>query len=45
MNGLAKEGTVKLPRCESCLVGKATTKPFGKDSKASSSLELIHSDI
>jgi len=25
---------VKLPRCESCLVGKVTAKPFGKASRA-----------
>ena len=30
---------VKLPRCESCLDGKATIKPFGKASRASSPLE------
>jgi len=34
-----------LPRYESCLAGKATAKPFGKASRASSPLELIHSDI
>ena len=51
MSRLAKEGLldqlakVKLPRCESCLAGKATAKPFGKASRASSPLELIHSDI
>ena len=51
MNRLAKEGLldrltkVKLPRCESCLAGKATTKPFGKASRAATPLELIHSDI
>jgi len=51
MNRLAKEGLldqltkVKLPRCELSLAGKETTKPFGKASKASSPLELIHSDI
>jgi len=51
INRLAKEGLVdqltmgKLPRCESCLAGKATMKPFGKASRASSPLELIHSDI
>jgi len=36
---------VKMPRCESCLASKATVKPFGKASRASSPLELIHSDI
>ena len=51
INRLAKEGLldqltrVKLPRCESCLAGKATMKPFGKAMRASSPLELIHSDI
>ena len=51
MSGLAKEGLldqltkVKLPRCESCLAGKVTAKPFGKVSRASSRLELIHYDI
>ena len=51
MNRLAKEGIldrstkVKLPRCESCLAGKATEKPFGKASRAITPLELIHSDI
>jgi len=48
---LAKEGLldqltrVKLPRCELCLTEKATIKPFGKASRASCPLELIHSDI
>ena len=48
MNRAAKEGLldrltkVKLPRCESCLAGKATAKPFGKASRASSPLELIY---
>jgi len=51
MGMLAKEGLldrltrVKLPRCEPCLVGKTTIKPFGKAMRASSPLELIHSDI
>ena len=51
MGRLAKEGLldrltrVKLPRCEPCLAGKATIKPFGKAMRASSPLELIHSDI
>ena len=51
MSRLAKEGLldqlikVKLLRCEPCLVGKATTKPFGKASMASNLLELIQSDI
>ena len=51
MTRLAKEGLlgsltqVMLPRCEPCLAGKVTKKPFGKASRALSSLELIHSDI
>lgn len=51
MNRLAKEGLlnqltkVKLPKCEPCLAGKATRKPFGKALRASLPLELIHSDI
>jgi len=51
MSRLAKEGLldritkVKLPRCESYLAGKATAKPFGKASRMSNPLELIHSDI
>ena len=51
MTRLAKEGLldqvtkIKLPRRESCLVGKVTAKPFGKASRASSPLELIHCDI
>jgi len=43
----------KLPKCESCLADKATAKPFDKAiakpfckaSRASSPLELIHSNI
>jgi len=40
MSGLAKEGRldrltkVKLPKCESCLAGKTTAKPFAKASRA-----------
>ena len=51
MSKLAKEGLldqltrVKFPRCGLCLVGKATIKPFGKVVRASSPLELIHSNI
>ena len=51
MNMLAKEGhldrltEVKLPRYESYLASKATKKPFGKASRATCPLELIHSDI
>jgi len=51
MSRLLKEGLldqitkVKLPRCESCLAGKATAKPFGKASTASSPLKAFHYDI
>lgn len=51
MTRLAKEGLlgsltkVKLPKCEPCLAGKATKKPFGKASRALGTLDLIHSDI
>jgi len=51
MSRLAKEGLwdwlarVKLPRCELCLTGKATIKPFNKAMRASSLLELICPDI
>jgi len=51
MSMLAKEcpldqlTKVKLPRCESCLAGKVTAKPFVKASRASCPLKLIHSDI
>ena len=51
MGRLAKEGLldrltrVKLPRCEPCLAGKATIKPFSKAMRASNLLELIHFDI
>ena len=36
---------VKLPICEHCLAGKATKLPFGKAKRATSKLQLIHSDI
>jgi len=36
---------VKLPKYEPCLAGKATIKPFSKAIRASSPLELIHSNI
>jgi len=36
---------VKLSKCESCLAGKVTIKPFSKAMRASSPLKLIHSDI
>ena len=51
MTRLAKEGLlgsltkVRLPKCEPCLVGKATKKPFGKACRALGALDLIHSDI
>lgn len=51
MSRLAKGGLldqltkVELPRCEPCLAGKATKKPFGKAMRVSVPLELIHSDI
>ena len=51
MSRLTKEGLleqlarVKLPRYESCLAGKAFTKPFDKAMRASGPLELIRSDI
>jgi len=51
MTRLVKEGLlgsltqVRQPRCELCLASKAIKKPFGKASRALSSLELFHSDI
>ena len=42
MGSLAK---VKLPICEHCLVGKVTRLPFDKATRATSKLQLIHSDI
>ena len=51
MARLAREGLignlakVTLPTCEHCLVGKSKRKPFGKATRASFSLQLIHSDI
>ena len=42
LGSLAK---VKLLICEHCLVGKATRSPFGKAKRATSKLQLIHSDI
>ena len=36
---------VDLPMCESCLAGKAYCKPFGKATRATHVLELVHSDI
>ena len=51
MTRLAREGQlgpldkVDLPTCESCLVGKACRKPFGKATRATHVLELVHSNI
>ena len=51
MTRLAKEGRignlakVTLSTCEHCLVGKSKRKPFGKATRASFPLQLIHSDI
>ncbi|KAJ4730414.1 Gag/pol protein [Rhynchospora pubera] len=51
MNRLAKDGLLglaakfNLPTCEHCLAGKAIRKPFGKAIRATSPLQLIHSDI
>ena len=51
MGRVAKKGLldrltrVKLSRCEPCLAGKATIKPFSKTMRASSLLELILSLI
>lgn len=51
MNRLARDGLLgpiaklDLPTCEHCLAGKATRKPFGKAFRATSPLQLIHSDI
>ena len=42
LGSLAK---VKLPICEYCLAGKAIRLPFGKAKRATSKLQLIHSDI
>ena len=42
MGSLSK---VKLFISEHCLAGKATRLPFGKAKKATSKLQLIHSDI
>ena len=36
---------VHLPTCESCLVGKACRKPFGKATRVTHALELVYSDI
>ena len=36
---------VNLPVCEPCMAGKAIRKPFGKAVRATSPLELVHSDI
>ena len=42
LGSLAK---VKLSICEHCLAGKATRLPSGKVKRATSKLQLIHSDI
>ena len=42
LGSLAK---VKLPICEYCFVGKATRLPFVNAKRATSKLQLIHSDI
>ena len=48
---LAREGllgsiaNVSLPICEPCLVGKAYRKPFGKATRATHPLELVHLNI
>ena len=51
MKRLAREGLIdplaktSLPTCEHCLMGKSERKPFGKATRASFPLQLIHSDI
>ena len=51
MTRLAREGLmgnlakVILSTCEHCLVGKSKRKPFGKATRASFPLQLIHFDI
>ena len=51
MTRLAREGLmgnlakVTLSTCEHCLVGKSKRKLFGKATRASFPLQLIHSDI
>ena len=51
MNRSAREGLlgqlakVSLPTCKHCLSGKSTRKPFGKTTRASSPLKLIHFNI
>ena len=48
---MAEEGLIgllaktSLPTCEHCLMGKSKRKPFGKATRASFPLQLIHSDI
>lgn len=42
LGSLAK---VSFPVCEPCLIGKASRKPFGKATRATHPLELVHSDI
>jgi GAG-pre-integrase domain len=48
---LAREGLlgslakVTLPTCEDCLADKTTRNPFGKVARATTPLQLVHSDI
>ena len=51
MNRLARDDLlgqidkINLPTCEHCLAEKSTRKPFGKATRASIPLQLVHSDI
>ena len=51
MNRLARDGLlgqiakINLPTCEHCLLGKSTSKPFGKATQAFIPLQLVHSNI
>ena len=51
MHRLSREGylgsldKIELPICESCLAGKTTRKPFGKETRVESSSQIIHSNI
>ena len=51
MHRLSREGylgsldKIELLICESCLAGKINRKPFGKGTRAESSLQIIHYDI
>ena len=42
---LGQLASTNLPTCEHCLEGKSIRKPFGKATRASFPLKLIHSDI